>query len=439
MNKNNTEAINIFWFRRDLRLDDNCGFYNILNNKNNVLPLFIFDKNILDNLTDKNDKRVKFIHEQIKSLKNKFEEKDSSLLVLYGRPVEVWKKLLKEYNIESVYTNHDYEPYAQERDQEIVQLSANNNVEFKTFKDQVIFEKSEILNQQGNPYTVYTAYKNKWRELFFQSDIQSFPSEKNLSKLHKIAPLHLPELKEIGFNDIQTTFPDNKIDKEIIKNYDKYRDIPSLDKTSKLSLHLRFGTISIRNCIDIAKDLNDIWLNELIWREFFMMILYFYPEVVNQSYRKQYDNIKWINDKSDFKKWCEGKTGYPIVDAGMRELNQTGYMHNRIRLVTASFLTKHLLIDWRWGERYFAEKLLDYELSSNNGNWQWCAGTGCDAAPYFRIFNPESQTKRFDPEHKYIKKWVPEYNNSKYPQPIIEHKFARSRALEAYKEAVKQN
>ena len=430
------DKVNIFWFRRDLRINDNCGFYNILSDKKNVLPLFIFDKYILDKLTDKTDKRVKFIYQELQAMKKHFEKNNSSFLIAYGTPEEIWEKITKEYNIESVYTNHDYEPYAKERDQKISEFLKNKSIEFKTFKDQVIFEKNEILSGQNKPYNVYTPYKNKWREEFLKADPIFFPSEKHLDKLYKTSNLTSPKLEEMGFQDSDFIYPDKNINAEMIKDYDKNRDFPAKQETSRMSLHLRFGTVSVRDCVNQAKDLNDTWLNELIWREFFMMILYNYPQVVTESFREQYDKIKWLNNQSDFEKWCNGKTGYPIVDAGMRQLNQTGYMHNRVRLVTASFLTKHLLIDWRWGERYFAEKLLDYELSSNNGNWQWCAGTGCDAAPYFRVFNPQSQTERFDPKYEYIKKWVPEYNTVKYPQPMVEHKFARNRALETYKEAL---
>ncbi|MFN8577607.1 MAG: deoxyribodipyrimidine photo-lyase [Candidatus Sericytochromatia bacterium] len=430
--------ISIFWFRRDLRINDNSGFYNLLNDKNNILPLFIFDKDILDKLSD-NDKRVNFIYLELKKMKFEFEKLESSFLILYGNVYEIYEKIIKEYDIDSVYTNHDYEPYALDRDNKIKELLEKNNIIFKTFKDQVIFEKKEILNQQDNIYTVYTPYKNKWKEKVLEQGIINYPSETYLSKLYKIESLNIPSLKDMGFNEIETIFPNKEIDLDIIKDYDKYRNIPSLDKTSRVSLYLRFGTISIRECVNIAYKYNEIWLNELIWREFFMMILFNFPHVVNNSFRKEYDNIQWLNNNDDFKKWCEGKTGYPIVDAGMRELNETGYMHNRVRLITASFLTKDLLIDWRWGERYFSEKLLDYELSSNNGNWQWCAGTGCDAAPYFRVFNPYMQTEKFDPDYKYIKRWVPEYNTSKYPKPMIDHKFARNRALETYKQALNRN
>lgn len=429
--------INIFWFRRDLRINDNCGLYNILSDKNNVLPIFIFDKNILDKLPDL-DKRVKFIHNELKEIKTKLEKVGSSLLVIYGKPEDIWKDLINKYDIDSVYTNHDYEPYAKSRDNDIKEILLKRNIEFKTFKDQVIFEKKEILKKDNSVYTVYTPYKNNWREKYSQIGDINYPSEKKLKNLYNCKPFDMMSLESLGFKDIKIKYPDKKINTESLKDYHKYRNLPALDSTTRISMHLRFGTVSIRDCVKLAAKFNETWLNELIWREFFMMILDNYPEVVTHSFKKEYDNIKWLNNKEDFKKWCDGTTGYPIVDAGMRELNETGYMHNRVRLIVASFLTKDLLIDWRWGERYFAEKLLDYELSSNNGNWQWCAGTGCDAAPYFRVFNPQLQTEKFDPEYKYIKKWVPEFDTPKYIKPMIEHSFARERALEAYKSALQK-
>lgn len=433
------EKVSFFWFRRDLRVDDNTGLYQALYENKNVVPLFIYDKEILDYIEDKSDKRVVFIRLQLEKLKNEFEKNGSSFLIKYGKPVDIWHELNKEYDIESVYTNHDYEPYAIKRDRNIKEFLENENIKFFTYKDQVIFEKDEILSGQNKPYTIYTPYKNKWRETLSKNDLYNYPSEKYLNNLFKSKnKFHFPTLSEIGFKSIDADFPSSEIDEKVIKDYDKFRDFPFMNNTSILGLHLRFGTISIRQTVEKAMKLNEVWLNELIWREFFMMILYHFPYVVTKSFKQQYDNMKWLNDKNNFEKWCNGQTGYPIVDAGMRQLNQTGYMHNRVRLVVASFLTKHLLIDWRWGERYFAKKLLDYDMASNNGNWQWCAGTGCDAAPYFRVFNPEEQTKKFDPDFKYIKRWVPEYNTSKYPKPIIEHKIARERALSTYKEGLKK-
>lgn len=429
----------IFWFRRDLRLTDNCGLYNALKSGNKIIPIFIFDTNILDKLDDKYDRRVNYIYKTLEDIQNTFVENGTSLIIKIGKPKEIWENLINEFEIDSVYTNHDYEPYAISRDKEIKEFLNSKNIEFYSFKDQVIFEKDEILSGQNKPYTVYTPYKNKWKEKFFSTKIEDFESERLLSNLLKMKPSKLPTLNEIGFEKVKLEIPEKKINIELLRSYADKRDFPSINGTSKFGIHLRFGTVSIRKLVKLAQEFSEVWLNELIWREFFMMILYNFPHVENNSFRSEYDNIKWINNEDDFEKWCNGKTGYPIVDAGMRELNETGYMHNRVRMITASFLTKHLLIDWRKGERYFAKKLLDFELSANNGNWQWAAGTGCDAAPYFRIFNPESQTQKFDKDLKYIKKWVPEYGTIKYIKPIIDHSFARERALKAYKEALGKN
>ncbi len=431
------ENITIFWFRRDLRLNDNHGLFHALK-KENVLPVFIFDKQILKKVDNKNDLRINFIYQQLNVLKQKLEKNKSTLLVLYDSPLDAFKKINQKYEIQSVFFNRDYEPYAIDRDSKVTDFFSNQNIPVYTFKDQVIFDKDEVIKHDGSPYTVYTPYAKKWKEKFHQQKIKGYSSEKNLSNLYKTESLSIPSIQDIGFNPIDFDFPKQNIQSEIIYNYDKTRDIPSLDGTSKASVHLRFGTISIRKLIRTAAELNETFLNELIWREFYMMILWHFPQVTEQSFKKQYDKIEWRNNEKEFEAWCNGKTGYPFVDAGMRELNQTGYMHNRLRMITASFLTKHLLIDWRWGEAYFAQKLLDYELSSNNGGWQWAAGTGCDAAPYFRIFNPELQTQKFDPGLKYIKKWVPALESKEYPKPIVEHKFARERALKTYKQALNE-
>jgi len=430
------QKVNFFWFRRDLRLTDNNGLFRALKSGNPVVPLFIFDTEILDKLEDKIDARVDFIHHALSEIQKELLDKGSSLLVKYGQPSNVWKELLLEFNIETVFTNHDYEPYAIQRDKQVRKLLEGNNISFYTYKDQVIFEKDEIIKKDGKPYTIFTPYSKIWLTNINSNSIRPYPSEKYLSALYKSKSFKIPSLKEIGFIESGHSFPVNKIPKDIIKNYDKHRDIPGIAGTSRLGVHLRFGTISIRQTAEIAMKLNSKWLNELIWREFFMMILYHFPRVVTQSFKPQYDLIKWRNNEEEFALWCNGKTGYPLVDAGMRELNATGFMHNRVRMIAASFLTKHLLIDWRWGELYFAKKLLDYELSSNNGNWQWAAGTGCDAAPYFRVFNPYLQTEKFDPKHEYIKKWIPEFSDSIYPKAMVEHSFARERTLQVYKEAL---
>lgn len=431
------QKITIFWFRRDLRLEDNTGLYYALQQEENVLPLFIFDSNILDKLEDKQDARVQFIHEQITSIHDELKDKGSSILVKHGKPLEVYQELCKEYSISSVYTNRDYEPYAKERDQEVEKFLKEKDIEFYTFKDQMIFEPGEVLNGSGEFYKVFTPYSKVWLEEFKKQKIEPL-SYFHWKNLYETKPFSLPSLEDIGFEKTDIPIPSNTVDKDLISEYDKTRNYPAKDGTSRLGIHLRFGTISIRKLALDAAKLNDTYLNELIWREFYMTILAYNPQVVDKAFKPAYDQIPWRNNEEEFKAWCEGKTGYPIVDAGMRELNQTGYMHNRVRMIVASFLTKHLLIDWRWGEAYFAAKLLDYELASNNGGWQWAAGTGTDAQPYFRVFNPESQTEKFDKDLKYIKEWVPEFGTDKYPKPIVDHKFARQRALDTYKKALDQ-
>lgn len=426
------DKVNIFWFRRDLRLNDNHGLRNALK-KGNVLPVFIFDSNILDKLGDKNDKRIQFIYNEIMNLNNELKKYGSSILVLKGKPIEVFKWIISKYKVHSVFYNNDYEPYAIRRDREINSYLKALKILTFSFKDQVIFEKSEIIKNDLTPYTVFTPYSKKWKEKLKETIITIYDIKELTTNFYKSKPFEIPGLEHIGFEKISINIPSRAIDQSLISEYNKTRDIPSILGTSRLSIHLRFGTISIRELVKMAQELNQVYLNELIWREFFMMILWHFPNVVNQSFKKKFDLIDWRNNKQEFYAWCNGETGYPLVDAGIRELNKTGYMHNRLRMITASFLTKHLLIDWRWGEAYFAEKLLDYELSSNNGGWQWAASTGCDAVPYFRIFNPLIQTKKFDSEQVYIKRWIPELNTSKYPNPIVNHKLARERALSAYK------
>lgn len=428
--------ITLFWFRRDLRLEDNTALYYALVEQGNVLPVFIFDTEILDKLGDKKDKRVSFIFKNLKRIKSELEKSGSSLLVKHGKPVEVFEELTQKYEIEAVYANHDYEPYARERDAAVGNLLKSKCILFKTYKDQVIFEKNEVVKDDGKPYTVFTPYSKKWLQAFNENPPKSAPSEKFKDRFFKIAPFEDFTLKATGFTEVEPGSPPKTLNLELLENYHQTRDFPAIDGTSKLSVHLRFGTISIRKLVQLTEIDSHVYLNELIWREFYMMILWHFPRVVNSAFKPAYNNIRWLNDEKHFEAWCEGRTGYPIVDAGMRQLNQTGYMHNRVRMITASFLTKHLLTDWRWGEAYFAEKLLDFELSSNNGGWQWAASSGCDAAPYFRVFNPELQTQRFDPELKYIKKWVPEFQEFGYPKPIVDHKFARERVLKEYKRAL---
>ncbi|MBY0425215.1 MAG: DNA photolyase family protein [Cytophagales bacterium] len=399
------DSISIFWFRRDLRLDDNAGLYHALkDSKSPVLPIFIFDSEILDRLDDKKDARVEFIHQCLHSLQKEISQIGSSLLVLYGKPIEIWTDLMKKYAIDSVFTNHDYEPYAIKRDKTIQQLFQTSNIKFHTYKDQVIFEKDEVLSDSGKPYTVFTPYSRKWKSKLDKFYTQPYPTEKYFSKFYPSAPNEIPSLQSIGFHETGMAIPSREVSDALIKQYAEQRDYPSIAGTSRLSIHLRFGTVSIRKLVLRALPLNEQWLNELIWREFYMNILWHFPHVAKSAFKKEYENIPWRNNEHEFDLWCKGETGYPIVDAGMRELNATGFMHNRVRMIVASFLTKHLLIDWRWGEAYFAKKLLDFDLSANNGGWQWASGSGCDAAPYFRIFNPKLQTEKFDKNLLYIKK-----------------------------------
>ena len=439
MKKSGGEGVAIFWFRRDLRLHDNAGLYHALRSGYKVLPVFIFDSNILDKLENRQDARVTFIYEEIARLKKELENLGSDIEVRYGSPEDVWKKLLSEINIKIVYTNEDYEPYAIERDGKIGQMLKANDVEFKAYKDHVIFAKREILTGQGNPYTVFTPYSRAWREKCTAFYMSSYPTEKYFSRFFKLKSEHEISLKKMGFSPVESTFPSREVDTDILENYKEERNYPAIEGTSRLGIHLRFGTVSIRDMVRKAFKSSGVWLNELIWRDFYQQILNNFPHIgEGKSFRPEYDRIKWRNDEQEFKLWCEGKTGYPLVDAGMRELNESGYMHNRVRMVTASFLAKHLLIDWRWGEAYFADKLLDFDLAANNGGWQWAAGSGTDAAPYFRIFSPMAQATKFDSKGEYIRKWVPEFNSLNYPEPVVDHAFARERCLRVYKEALKK-
>ena len=423
----------VFWFRRDLRLHDNAALYHALRSGLPVIPIFIFDKNILDELNDRNDKRVQFIYLQIEKLKTELQKTGSDLKVFYSTPIETFQKLFAENKIEKVFTNHDYEPYAKIRDEEIKNICSSKGASFHTFKDQVIFEKDEIVKDDKTPYTVFTPYSKKYKAALKPLFYKSYPTEKYFSAFKKMEAEKMIALKEINFQKTDFAFPAENFNQKVISTYEQTRDFPSINGTSKLSVHLRFGTISIRQLFSFALKNNEKFLNELIWRDFYQMILWQFPHVANGSFRKEYDNIIWRNNEREFEAWKNGKTGYPIVDAGMKELNETGFMHNRVRMIVASFLVKHLLIDWRWGESYFAEKLLDFDLASNNGGWQWAAGCGVDAAPYFRVFNPTMQTEKFDADLTYINKWVKNLNNFDYPQPIVEHSFARERVLQHYK------
>ena len=426
------QEITLFWFRRDLRLEDNVGLFNALQSQYPVIPLFIFDEAILDSLP-KNDARVGFIHDSLAKINTKLLETGSSLLVKKGKTLEVWQQLIVEFDVKEVFFNKDYEPYAIRRDLAICELLEANQTKSFSFKDQVIFEEKEITKADGLPYTVYTPYKNKWLEKYKSiAPVTEYDTSEKFSNFHK-SNFNFPTLEQIGFEESAI-----KVISHNLKNvvtYHETRDFPALNTTTYLSPHLRFGTVSIRKLVNWAVRKNDVFLSELIWREFFMQIMFSFPKVVTNNFKSAYDGIQWRNNEEDFKRWCSGTTGYPMVDAGMRELNETGYMHNRVRMVVASFLCKHLLINWQWGEAYFAEKLLDYELSSNVGNWQWAAGTGCDAAPYFRVFNPEIQLKKFDENGIYIRKWIPEFDLG-YVKPMVDHAFARDRAIATYKEGI---
>lgn len=434
------KTVNIFWFRRDLRLTDNHGLFQALRSGQPVVPIFIFDKNILDKLADNHDRRVAFIHAAIEEMQAQLTAMGSSLEVYYGFPDEVFKDLFSKYRVEKIFANHDYEPYAIERDAEISTMANSDAALFETFKDQVIFEKKEVVKDDGNPYTVFTPYSRKWKAAMETSTFDPFPVERYFSNFYRQDPVAIPSLKQMGFKSDSVAFPSKELDEQLVLQYKERRNFPAESGTSRLGVHLRFGTVSIRDMARRSAQLSETFLNELIWRDFYHMILWNFSQVGRgEAFKPAYDKIEWRKDTGEFEKWCSGQTGYPIVDAGMRELNATGFMHNRVRMIVASFLAKHLLLDWRLGEAYFAEKLLDFDLAANNGGWQWAAGSGCDAAPYFRIFNPYLQTKKFDPGLEYINKWVPELNELHYPKPIVDHDFARKRCLEVYQAALKNN
>ncbi len=432
-----SNKINIFWFRRDLRLDDNVGFFNALKNNLPVLPIFIFDTEILTKLS-KNDARVTFIYKILQNIKQTLKDDyNSDIAIFNDKPKSVFEKLSEHYNIQSVYTNHDYEPYARQRDSEIKQFLISKSIEFQTFKDHVIFEKDEICKKDGKPYIVYTPYMKVWKAIFKTSNFKIYDTLLYFKNLIRDVELPNVSLQDIGFKISNQRIADYKISPHLIQNYEHTRNFPARDSTSKLGIHLRFGTVSIRKIIKKAvSENNEIFWQELIWREFFMQILWHFPHTKNKAFKTKYDKIEWRNNETEFKLWCKGKTGYPLVDAGMRQLNKTGFMHNRVRMLVGSFLCKHLLIDWRWGEAYFAKKLHDYEMASNVGNWQWVAGSGVDAAPYFRVFNPTTQIQKFDKNLDYIKKWVTDFQELTYPQPIVNHKMARERCLKVYKTAL---
>ncbi len=431
-----TTPIAIFWHRRDLRIQDNAGLYHALRCGLKVLPLFIFDTDILEKLDSKTDARVQFIHQSIKNLNEAYRTYGSGLMVKFGQPAGIFRELLHRFQVRAVFANKDYEPYARQRDEKIAALLKPSGISMYLFKDHVICEQDEVAKPDGSPYTVFTPYMRKWKERVAETGFRTYDPLPNVKALLPDFGMPIPSLREIGFMPSVHTYPGSIPNIEIIRHYHLTRDLPALQGTTRLGLHLRFGTVSIRTMVQLAWELNEIWLNELIWREFFQAILYRFPHTIDQAFKPAYDRIQWVNNEAHFNAWCQGCTGYPLVDAGMRELKETGFMPNRVRMVTASFLCKHLLIDWRLGEAWFAGKLLDFEQASNIGNWQWASGSGCDAAPYFRIFSPELQAKKFDPQGSYVKRWVPEAGNNNYVQPIVNHDFARKRAIEAYKTAL---
>lgn len=428
----NKQKVSLFWFRRDLRLDDNHGLFHALESDFPVIPLFIFDEAILESLP-KDDSRVSFIYDSLENINTELNTIESSLLIKKGETNKIWQSLIEEFDIQEVFFNKDYEPYAIKRDFTISDLLKQNSITAHSYKDHVIFEEKEITKSDGLPYTIYTPYKNKWLEKYkILGQAEEYNTVSLFSNFYK-SQFVFPTINQIGFE--KSTIKVLPHNLKNISNYQETRDFPALNSTSYLSPHLRFGTVSIRKLVNWAAHTNQVFLSELIWREFFIQILFSFPNVVNHNFKSAYDGIQWLNNEKDFQRWCSGTTGYPMVDAGMRQLNETGYMHNRVRMVVASFLCKHLLISWQWGEAYFAEKLLDYELASNVGNWQWAAGTGCDAAPYFRVFNPEIQLKKFDEKGIYIRKWIPEFDLG-YNEPMIEHAFARDRAISTYKKGI---
>lgn len=434
------KEVSIYWFRRDLRLDDNTALIKACSSGFPVVPIFIFDRNILDKLDKPVDLRVQFIHETLSELNIHFKQFNSAIQFFYSTPIEAFQQLLETYEVKYVFVNHDHDPYAIDRDNLIQDLLKECGIPFSSCKDHVIFEKFEVCKDDGNPYTIFTPYSRKWKLKYNEFRTPASDFKWNNSSFLQWSGAELPSLLSMGFHQQEWKYPSSEAPMEIISRYSENRDFPATKGTSRLGVHLRFGTISIRRLAQIAYASNETFLNELIWRDFYHMILANFPAIgKNLSFKKEYDAIEWRNDESEFERWCAGNTGYPIVDAGMRELTQTGFMHNRVRMITASFLTKHLLIDWRWGEAWFASKLLDYDLAANNGGWQWAAGSGCDAAPYFRVFNPTLQAEKFDKKGEYIRNWVPEINELNYAQPMVNHEFARKRCLETYSKYLKKD
>ena len=469
----------LVWFRRDLRDYDHAALYHALRYSKQVFCVFVFDTAILDLLEDKADRRVEFIWESVRELKSALIAKGGDLFVLHGAAQDEILKLANLLLVEAVFTNHDYEPSAIRRDQHVADKLFALNIAFHHYKDHVIFEKDEVLNLAGKPYSVFTPYKNMWLKSINDFFIKPYPVDsyvKNLANLttSTLSNLKLLSLESLGF--MRTNLSDMLLPtgmqgglalfedfKARMSRYKDARDFPGVKGVSYLSVHLRFGTVSIRHLVREALQASNngaqTWLSELIWREFYMQILHHNPSIaVGMAYKTEYESLKFPNDKKLFQAWREGRTGYPLIDAAMRQLNTTGFMHNRLRMLAASFLVKDLLIDWRWGERYFAEKLIDFDLSANNGGWQWAASTGCDAQPWFRIFNPISQSERFDAQGKFIRKYVPElaecnekeihapwlistlrlqelniHLGTDYPLPVVDHATQRLLTLIFYK------
>ena len=431
-----SSSVVIHWFRRDLRWNDNRALHAALSSGHKVLPLFIFDDNILQHLEDRQDARVTFLHHRVSDLQKEAQAKSSDIYVAHGSPHDVVLDLIAKLDVRGVYANEDYEPYALERDELLSRALGAKNILLHTFKDHVIKAPGEVVKPDGTPYTVFTPFSKRWHANLTEDDMEASPSEQHLDQLAKWQHKGMPSLQEMGFTPSEVDIPEANVGPELLRQYAETRDTPSVRGTSRVSVHLRFGTVSIRDMARQGFAHSEKWLTELIWRDFYQSVMHAFPHSMKDAFRAKYDRIPWRHDDAHFAAWKEGKTGYPIVDAGMRELNATGFMHNRVRMVVASFFCKHLLLDWRLGERYFAEKLLDFELASNVGGWQWASGSGCDAAPYFRVFNPTSQLQKFDAQMTYVKQWVPEFGTDAYPEPIVEHKFARQRAIDTYKAAL---
>lgn len=440
MSNPTSQPIAVCWLRRDMRLHDNAALYHALKSGYPVLVLFIYDRDILDHLDDKRDRRVEFIHNQVLALQGQLTRMESTIAARYGRPIDIFRALIQEVEVAEVYTNYDYEVYAKTRDREIAGMLAEHGIGFNgSYKDTTLLDRDEVRSGSGGTYTVFTPYSKNWlSKLEDPFQVKSYPTEKYFHQFYKTSPQVIPTLAEMGFEPLGDAFPRPVVDDALLKTYQEMRDYPARTGTSELGIHLRFGTISIRDLARQAQVGSDTFLKELAWRDFYFQVLEHFPHVEHHAFRREYDNIRWRNNEEEFGAWCNGQTGYPLVDAGMRQLNQTGWMHNRVRMVTASFCIKHLLIDWRWGEAYFGKKLRDYDLSANNGGWQWAAGSGTDAAPYFRVFNPLLQAQKFDPKSEYIRKWVPEVNSPAYTKPIVEHTFARQRAIDAYQQGLKK-